>query len=259
MVALVVDNRERERNLRPNGIACRLEVKVDTVEEEAGIRLGTVRTSLAVGDYTVVETADEGGVEDGALLARQETQLLAPVIERKTINDLISRSFKQDHLKQLRRLQSCGRSAILLVEGLNKLNLAANAIAYDPTAARPIQSEADIADFSVCMLLRGGTVRLLETNDLEDTERMLVILLRISAWLHSRGELLAPHQSPIAFSQWQRQCMQQARTRARQPESVDDFGYEEDMQDRAADVEELDLPPMDSCEQQLSTPHAVRR
>jgi hypothetical protein len=97
-VSLVVDTRERLRNAKYLHLYARCESKLSEAPSVAGVNCGADRTGLALGDYQLgVRQSTEFG-DDSTL---NGIKILPCCVERKTINDLVQRSFGRDHQKQV--------------------------------------------------------------------------------------------------------------------------------------------------------------
>merc|ERR1719362_464122 len=104
VVRLLVDSRERLRDIDPRGLFER------TVAALTGLPARASRLQLQLGDFGWAVGPEDH--TDAACVA------LDCVIERKRISDLVARSAKGDHARQLRRLESCGLlHPFLLLEG----------------------------------------------------------------------------------------------------------------------------------------------
>ncbi|CAE6950235.1 unnamed protein product [Symbiodinium natans] len=165
-ISLVVDRCERQRNRAPREIYEELRSQL---EGSAEVRF----ESLKLGDY---------------LWLKGDTALGA-CVERKTVRDLVGRSARGDHLRQIRRLGATGLPGMLLLEG--PLSVADNkAIPYGadffsngPTDPALRDSE-DVLEFLAWTVLYSPCDVLL-TSDHVETAAWLsawTLVLRDSAW-----------------------------------------------------------------------------
>lgn len=114
-LTIVIDNRERNRNSTPR--LMRMEL-TRHVAQSSGCLRRIWPTTLAPGKVE----EDQLNYGDFSFQLRNgahslSTQILPVSIERKRIGDLVQRSHRADHWKQLHRMRDCCEQAILLVEG----------------------------------------------------------------------------------------------------------------------------------------------
>lgn len=113
ILTIIIDNRERNRNATPR--LMRMELTRHFVQPSGCLRQIWPRT-MAPG---VVEE-DQLNYGDFRFRVRRDaysSRVIPVSVERKRIGDLVQRSYRADHWKQLQRMRDCCEHAILLVEG----------------------------------------------------------------------------------------------------------------------------------------------
>lgn len=158
-VVLLVDERERLRNTEPRRFFERIERTA-----AAG------RRRLKLGDFAW--TLSGGPMVD-------------LLLERKRIEDLVGRSAKGDHLRQLRRMERSGlRHLFFLIEG--NQSQASNCTVYDTEEAKSLESaiycKEDIDAFCAQLIVDGSKVGVLQTRDSAGTIRLLKSISNWLAW-----------------------------------------------------------------------------
>eukprot|EP00808_Paulinella_micropora_P006171 g30806.t1 len=209
-VSCVVDHKaERLKNTDPNRIPLRtheVHAAAQQAREEQAKRnpllsdfgLTSHRRELFLGDYAwvlvkdseVERSHDSASADDAALV--DSARVLAVLIERKEIKDLVQNSGGRDvprYLSQLRRLDACGlQHTFLLIEG--EQQLARTLTVWDADAgpdAGQISSLTDLYALQIDILrgLHGPRLKVLETGSLEGTLGFLaglsVLLMRALA------------------------------------------------------------------------------
>lgn len=191
VVRLLVDSRERLRDVEPRGLLERL------VGAVAGPRTSASRRRLRLGDFAWVAGPD--GCDDA------DCSVLECVVERKRIQDLVGRSAVGDHIRQLQRLECCGlRHPFLLLEGETRQASACPVYDEDQEAGASardaIYSEEDVEDLCARLLVTHSSVGVVMTKDVEGTTRLLASL---TAWLQWRVEGVKAEggESAVAASQ----------------------------------------------------------
>lgn len=107
------------------------------------------------------------------------------LLERKRIEDLVGRSAKGDHLRQLRRMERSGlRHLFFLIEG--NQSQASNCAVYDTEEAKSLESaiycKEDIDAFCAQLIVDGSKVGVLQTRDSAGTIRPLKSISNWLAW-----------------------------------------------------------------------------
>eukprot|EP00434_Breviolum_minutum_P007053 symbB.v1.2.006223.t3/scaffold340.1/size245066/9 len=175
-VVLLVDDRERLRNLEPRRF-------FESIAAEAM----ACRHHLKLGDFAWVlqpaSPATPAHCLESASMSLNHCPLVNLVVERKRIADLVGRSAVGDHLKQLRRMEdSALQHLFFLIEG--NLKHASNCTVYDTEMAEMesicLGSKEDIDAFCAKLIVLGSKVGVLQTKDSAGTVRLLK---NISAWL----------------------------------------------------------------------------
>jgi len=187
VVEILVDDRERLRDIDPRGVLDRVRTAIDILKSD-GIHGAASRRRLRFGDFVWLGGSLLRSGIVGAIAVRQAPGLvLGCIVERKRIADLVGRSASGAHVKQLERLESCGLPhPFLLIEG-------------DPQHARdcPVfdrnskdDSEAlfhdaiackeDILDLCARLFVLRSKVGVITTWDPEGTARLLG---HLTAWL----------------------------------------------------------------------------
>lgn len=116
----MTDNKERTRDKTPR------DIYENTKRRLEGVADVDFR-DLKLGDYMWL----------------QDRHVVGACIERKTVNDLVGRSAKADHLRQLRRLRSSSLPwPTLVIEGDEDIADTSKAIAYaaDPLSSDPLDT-----------------------------------------------------------------------------------------------------------------------
>ena len=198
---ILVDTSERRKNAEPRELCRRLKLWVEK-EEEAGKFGGqkalkkedVEQKKLDIGDFAAVRVKGDDG--DG-----EKEQLLA-VIERKTINDLVGRSEKGDHLRQVGHIRNAlppSVSGFLLLEGNAKSaeRCSVHGLISDADASHGkalgssvVQDEGHYKELLAWLVFTdkalGGpgscTVRALQTKDMEQSLALLSALSMCAAF-----------------------------------------------------------------------------
>ena len=175
-VVLLVDDRERLRNLEPRRF-------FESIAAEAM----ACRHHLKLGDFAWVlqpaSPATPAHCLESVSMSLNHCPLVNLLVERKRIADLVGRSAVGDHLKQLRRMEdSALQHLFFLIEG--NLKHASNCTVYDTETAEMesicLGSKEDIDAFCAKLIVLGSKVGVLQTKDSAGTVRLLK---NISAWL----------------------------------------------------------------------------
>ena len=200
---ILVDTTERKRNADPREICRRLAAVVDRSSHAArvggpasGICLLTQRDveqkKLSVGDFTAVMVQPHGEENE-----EQEQERVLVVVERKTIADLCGRSLKGDHLRQVTKLRGLGVPGFLLLEGETKHaqncsvwglspdqdvgKAGGGSVVQDDEQCKELLAWLVLTDKSLPGGLGPGSVRVLQTKDLEQTLALLSALSMCAA------------------------------------------------------------------------------
>ncbi len=207
---ILVDTTERKRNADPREICRRLAAVVERSSPAArvggaasGKTLLTQRDveqkRLVVGDFTAVMVEEHGEENE-----EQEQERVLVVVERKTIADLCGRSLKGDHLRQVSKLRGCGVPGFLLLEGETKhaKNCSVWGLSPDQDVGKAgggsvVQDDEHCKELLAWLVLTDkslgglgpGTVRVLQTKDLEQTLALLSALSMCAACEAQGGSL----------------------------------------------------------------------
>eukprot|EP00927_Polykrikos_kofoidii_P029674 TRINITY_DN25628_c1_g2_i1.p1 TRINITY_DN25628_c1_g2~~TRINITY_DN25628_c1_g2_i1.p1 ORF type:complete len:661 (+),score=95.92 TRINITY_DN25628_c1_g2_i1:1502-3484(+) len=181
-VRVLVDDRERLRDVEPRGIVERIAFGVKSQHAIVS------RHRLRFGDFIWV--ADAAGNGDA------DCPVLGCVVERKRIADLVGRSAVGAHVRQLERLESCGLPhPFLLIEGEQRQ--AAACTVYDEDSVRAaaeaerfggggggtaIRCAEDIDELCARHLVTQSRVGVISTRDVEGTVRVLALLTTWLVW-----------------------------------------------------------------------------
>eukprot|EP00045_Choanoeca_perplexa_P012492 m.136566 g.136566 ORF g.136566 m.136566 type:complete len:1010 (+) comp16027_c0_seq1:50-3079(+) len=181
-VTLVVDTRERLQNAKYLHLYARCESKLSEVPPVAGVNCGADRAALALGDY---QFAVRQGTEFGDDSTLDGLKILPCCVERKTINDLVQRSFGRDHQKQIRRMLQSDYIDLpcFLLEGgtADAHRMVAFGGGVHPIAGTVIQSEKDIMDMIADHLMDRPQLRVLLTSNDEHTASLMTAFARVYA------------------------------------------------------------------------------
>jgi len=174
VLRLLVDDRERLRDVEPRGLLERISSAV------CGPGVDVSRQRLRLGDFAWISGVESCSNQDGLLLDC--------MVERKRISDLVGRSAVGAHVNQLRRLEFCGlKHCFILLEG--DLNLASDCRVYDEplqidshtgNETHVIRSKEDIDDLCARLLVRCSNVGVMMTKDATGTARNLA---HLTNWL----------------------------------------------------------------------------
>jgi ERCC4-type nuclease len=123
---ILIDNRERNRNATPRHM--RMELTRHLSHESGLLRQVWPKMPLAI------VKDDQLNYGDFAFLLEMpgSTDRLPVSIERKRMSDLVNRSCRADHWKQMSRMRDCCEIAVLLVEGnTTKVSMFSSGDTYD--------------------------------------------------------------------------------------------------------------------------------
>lgn len=186
---LLVDDRERLRDIDPRGLLRRVATAVDRRHAVVS------QCRLRFGDFMWVW--GPWGAIDADCAVR------GCVVERKRIADLVGRSASGAHIKQLERLETSKLPhPFLLLEG--NQNQAANCPVFDEdlgcTPQDVVRSAEDIEELCAKLLATGSRIGVIATKDAEGTARMLG---QLTAWLDwsSTGIGAAPQETLRHFEE----------------------------------------------------------
>ncbi len=174
-LTIIIDNRERNRNATPR--LMRMELTRHLVEPSGCLRQIWPR-SMALGEVE----EDQLNYADFRFLLRntaRSTHILPISIERKRIGDLVQRSYRADHWKQIQRMRDCCEHAILLVEGntTKTSRFATHEGQYIEQTWNPdhhsIDDECAFYRFVGRAILSSTTIKLLQTKDEQSSYRAI--------------------------------------------------------------------------------------
>jgi hypothetical protein len=183
-VCIVLDFMERNGNAQYNTMYERL---VEHAKRDRGAwglaadALGVERHKLVLGDFAWV-----AGHDDTEL---REMRVLPCVVERKTVADLVGRSFKADHVRQIRGLHRCSlQHPFFLIEGTLGMASAHTVYGAGPgDSGGGIRTEQDMFTLLAGLTLGPYRVKTLQTWDPEDTHRLLTSISALLARRLSDG------------------------------------------------------------------------
>lgn len=181
IVTIFIDSRERSRNSAPRELRMGLTKQVETGSLKdvwpAGRPTGkVVERQLCYGDFAF---------EVSRTNSEDKASRLSVVVERKLLRDLIQRSTRGDHWKQLQRMRDHCEHAIMLVE--NDTQLAARFDAYGSMGLEPnpshhlIENDADVFRFMGRAILSSRNIRFIQTKDQNGSFRSIGALALIAA------------------------------------------------------------------------------
>lgn len=183
-IRILVDDRERVRDVDPRGILERLTRAVG----DSGM---ASRHRLRFGDFMWASGEDT--------CPNDECTTLCCVIERKRIADLVGRSATGAHLRQLERLETCGLPhPFLLIEGNPKH--ASGCPVYDEHvhagegSTDAVRCDEDIDELCARLFVTQSRVGVIATKDIEGTTRLLG---HLTAWLAAAQPRTPPACSSI--------------------------------------------------------------
>lgn len=172
-LTILIDNRERNRNATPRHM--RMELNRHLRDDSGLLRKVWPEMPLA--------TVEEDQLDYGDfvfLLGKLGSLERLPLsIERKRIGDLVQRSYRADHWKQLSRMRECCDHAILLVEGnITKTSLFSSNDNDDPDQAwtpdqHSIDDENSFYRFLGRAILSSANFKVLQTRDEQASYRAI--------------------------------------------------------------------------------------
>lgn len=178
---ILIDSRERNRNATPRFMRMELAKMLTNGElstmwpRDARGEAAVAEECLAIGDFAFV-TKDTAG-----------SDLRLPVyIERKCIGDLVQRSFKKDHWKQLHRMRDVEGRSLFLLEGdfRNTTRYTAFGSLQTEDYTRnnhTIDDEPSLIRFIGRALLSVKSLRFIQTKELMGTLRAVFAVGLVSA------------------------------------------------------------------------------
>jgi ERCC4-type nuclease len=179
-VFLLVDQRERLRDVDPRGILNRASAAVQ------GPYQSVLQHRLLLGDF--LWTTGLRACE------RSDWQVLNCVVERKRVSDLVGRSATGVHLRQMKRMELSGlRHPFLLIEGDQRQanscpifdefesSVASSERGYTGSCA--IHSLEDVEALCARLFITGSPIGVMATIDIEGTVRLLK---QITGWFQWR-------------------------------------------------------------------------
>ena len=175
----LIDDRERSRNHKPR------ELRIELSKE---LRQGSFQNvwpatmphaeveerKLPHGDFAFQLSSETSEIND-----TESTDILSLVVERKQVADLVQRSTKGDHWKQLQRMRDHYQHAIMLIE--NETKFAGRFDAYgsqgfedNPKPCRhTIENEQDLFRFVGRAILSSSKIKFIQTRDPRGTFRSI--------------------------------------------------------------------------------------
>jgi ERCC4-type nuclease len=160
---ILIDNRERNRNATPRHM--RMELTRHLSDESGLLRQVWPKMPLAM------VNEEQLNYGDFAFLLEEPgcTKRLPVSIERKRLSDLVQRSCRADHWKQLSRMRDCCEHAILLVEGnTNKVSQFSPAEVFEQSwhpDHHSIDDENGFYRFLGRAILSSSKFRVIQTRD----------------------------------------------------------------------------------------------
>jgi ERCC4-type nuclease len=199
-VTILIDSRERSRNCTPRELRIGLmrQLKTGSVRSvwPASRPTGSVvEKGLAYGDFAF-EISDPNVAEKAARLL--------VIVERKLLRDLVQRSARGDHWKQLQRMRDHCEHAIILIE--NDTQLASKFDAYGSMGLEPnpthhlIETDADVSRFMGRAILSSRKIKFIQTKDQSGTFRSIGAMALMAAECSRIGRN-APVSPPTAASE----------------------------------------------------------
>jgi hypothetical protein len=177
-LTIFIDDRERNRNATPRLLRTELERLVSTgvladISHHFVSSVRVVEKSLKIGDFAF----------------SREKNLLSPSIERKSISDLVTRSFRKDHWFQMHRMRDAVTSDgvfFFLLEGDFR-----TAVQYTPHGAEQaeeygpgshaIDREESVIRFLGRAILSSKKARFMQTKDVQGSLRAVGALGFVAA------------------------------------------------------------------------------
>lgn len=180
-VTIYIDSRERSRNGAPRELRIGLTRQLETgslkdVWPASRPTGSVVEKELAYGDFAF-EVSDSN--------ASDTATRLSVVVERKLLRDLVQRSARGDHWKQLQRMRDHCEHAIILIE--NDTQLASRFDAYGSMGLEPnpshhlIETDADVFRFMGRAILSSRSIKFIQTKDHSGTFRSIGALALMAA------------------------------------------------------------------------------
>jgi ERCC4-type nuclease len=175
-LVILIDNRERNRNATPRHM--RMELMRHLAQPSGSLQSiwpshmpnGTVdEDQLNYGDFVFLSQKPDN------------VQRLPVCIERKRISDIVQRSYRADHWKQLARMRDCSDHAILLVEGntAKTCNFATQFLEYEPKwnpDLHSIDDEHAFYRFLGRAILSSSKLKFMQTKDEQATYRSVGVI-----------------------------------------------------------------------------------
>jgi ERCC4-type nuclease len=179
---VLIDSRERSRNATPRELRIGL-----TQQLEAGCLkavwpkrrpLATVEEkTLAYGDFAFEVCSGQN--------SNKHPSRLSVVVERKIVRDLIQRSSRGDHWKQLQRMRDHCNHAIMLIENDTQFSVRFDAYGSMGLEPKPshhlIENDADVFRFVGRAILSSKKIGFIQTRDHQGTYRSIGALALVAA------------------------------------------------------------------------------
>jgi ERCC4-type nuclease len=180
-VTIFIDSRERSRNGAPR------ELRIGLMRQLVAGSLKDVWPAERPTGSVVEKKLDYGdfAFEVSYPNAIIKAERLSVVVERKLLRDLIQRSARGDHWKQLQRMRDHCEHAIILIE--NDTQLASRFDAYGSMGIEPnpshhlIETDADVFRFMGRAILWSRNTRFIQTKDQNGTFRSIGALALMAA------------------------------------------------------------------------------
>lgn len=206
ILTIIIDNRERNRNATPR--LMRMELTRHLVQPSGCLRQVWPRT-LAPGEVE----EDQLNYGDFRFRLRRDTystHIIPVCIERKRIGDLVQRSHRADHWKQLQRMRDCCEHAILLVEGnATKTSRFASQESQDNEQPwnpdhHSIDDECAFYRFLGRAIIASTTLKFLQTKDEQSSYRAIGAVALVASNLSWKKD--APSAVPSSKVEIQNLC-----------------------------------------------------
>lgn len=174
-LTIIVDDRERLKNAKPR------DLRIELMRHMESGALNSVWPSNLQAPEVIERKLDYG---DFAFALGDRRLPLS--IERKKVSDLVGRSVKGDHWKQLQRIRDCCRCAIILIEGDTRsasrfpAHGAQDREEWNPAYHR-IDDEESIFRFVGRAILLSSVVKFIQAKEVQATHRAVGALGLIAA------------------------------------------------------------------------------
>ena len=199
-IEIWIDSRERSRNNAPRELRMGLTSELSSGPLNkiwpSGVPIGIVKEqSLVYGDFAFIMPCQDRADRSGHL---------SVVVERKVVRDLVQRSARGDHWKQLQRMRDHCQHALLLIE--NDTQLAGRFDAYGTTGDDRKPSEHVIENADDLFLFIGRAIhssekiKFIQTREQHGTFRSIGALA-LMAMLSTTIDQNAPSSPPTATAE----------------------------------------------------------